>query len=670
MKLRYLEIRGGLALRTCATGLLLVACGSNGQPAAATQPDAASPGPSESQVRRYDGQAGNYEVVTHHYDGQRQGVQRHESHFRPSNVTGIAVRATATLGMGYPASQRYTTRVFAQPLFARDVLVNGTHQDVVYVVDTNAQVWAFTPELEPIAGLPAGNPRQLEPPWAPAADGGIMGTPVIDEATNRMYLVNRSTLNLGDPVQCPGNAAFWLHSLDLNTMLDDDQVHGTPRVQICASATNEGVANVFRAERQFQRPALLKNGSYLYVAFGSGKNAVGGEGGTCQHGWVMTFDVSQTSATEGPKFVGAYVSSRFADTDGCPDVQLNNIGNVGIWMAGTGPAADYAGNVYIMTANGLSDAANDANSLVRLSPTGLRTGSYLSPYPNYATGADLDFGSAGPIVVDSVEGHVVASGKLGYANVVSTATMQPVAPSDILVSTPQWLQVDPSNCSSQPVCDANGVPSGGPNICCPFGCDAPDATTAWNLIQNRIADKPQPFCAGTIGRYLTGTWSNPVFWNNRVYFWPQADYLSYVPWDATNHRFAGKGTPMRVGNKRLPNLDPVDRSACAYGTPNCQVSGSSDANIILSVNQDDESSAVIFAATWGGYDGLSPSLPTGALYAFDANGSNVDPLWTSNDLGLWRNFTYPIVADGGLYVMNAGRHTSEGWWPPQLLLYY
>jgi hypothetical protein len=582
----------------------------------------------------------------------------------------MGLRATANLDTGFPAPNQYTQHVTTQPLYARNVVIGGVSQDVVYVADSKAQVWSFTPDLQLVAGLPGGNPRVLEPPFLPANDGGVLGTPVLDLVENRMYVVTRSTLTTGDPTHCPGTAGFWLHALDLGTMLDDDGVHGTPRLQICATAVNGDVTNVFQADRQSQRPALLLNGSYLYVTFGAGRNAKGTEGATCQHGWVMTYDVSQANATTAPTLVGTYVSSRFADTPGCPDQPLNTIGNVGIWMSGTGPAADPAGNVYIMTSNGANDSANDANALVQLSPAGARVAMYQPAYPNYATGADLDFGSAGPIVVDSAEPRIIAVGKLGHANVIAGSSMLPVAPSDVVVSSSDWTQVDPSNCSTTPLCDDAGVPNGGPNICCPAGCDDPDPTNAWSLIQNRIPGLSQPLCAAAVSHYFAGTWSNPVFWNNRVYLWPQADFLSYVPWDANNHSFGWGGQVVHVSAMRLPYFDPADKAPCQYGDPICQVYGSSDGDMVLSVNQDDLSSAVLFAATWGGYDGMSPNLRHCVLYAFDPNAQNAAPLWTSGDTGLCHNFTYPIVADGGLYVTNEGQHTADGWWPPQIQLYY
>jgi hypothetical protein len=286
------------------------------------------------------------------------------------------------------------------------------------------------------------------------------------------------------------------------------------------------------------------------------------------------------------------------------------------------------------------------------------------------TGADLDFGSSGPMVVDSVLPRVVTAGKVGHANAVATDSMQVVGPTDVDVSSPEWLQVNPSNCATQPMCDANGVPNGGPNLCCPYGCDDPDPATAWNLIMNKIAAKPQPLCQYSILNFISGSLSSPVFWNNRVYFWSQSDYLTYAPWDPIAHTFAGDGSTTRVGNVRLPYYKTGVKQTCAFGTPNCQVALGTNGDIIISTNQDDPTSALVFAATWSDYDTLSPNPALAVLYAFDANATNAPPLWTATDVGYWQNFTYPIVANGGLYVINAGRQTADGWYPPQLLLYY
>jgi hypothetical protein len=380
--------------------------------------------------------------------------------------------------------------------------------------------------------------------------------------------------------------------------------------------------------------------------------------------------VSHAGPTAAPAYANGYVASRVADTPGCPDQTLDFMGNVGIWMAGGGPAADSQGNVYVMTANGASDADNDGNSLVRLSPTGDRTGAYLAPDTTFLTGADLDFGSSNPMVVDSVLPRVVTAGKVGHANVVATDTMQAIAPLDVPVSSPEYRQVDPSNCATTPMCDDNGVPNGGSNVCCPYGCEDPDPATSWNLIESRIPGEAQPFCQYSILNFIAGSLSSPVFWNNRVYFWSQSDYLSYVPWDPVAHSFAGSGATTRVGNIRLPYYQTGVKQTCAYGTPGCQVALATNGDIIVSVNQNDASSALVFAATWRDYDTVSPNQPLAVLYAFDANATNATPLWTATDVGYWQNFTYPIVANGGLYVMNAGRLTADGWYPPQLLLYY
>jgi hypothetical protein len=645
----------------CTCGVLVSACGTHRQSALGD----AGPAPPQG----FGDQSGEYEVLTHHYDAQRQGVQHFEGRLNPSNVSSIALRATANLGSGYPASQKYPNRVYAQPLYARDVKVGGVRQNVIYVFDSSSQIWSFTPTLEPVAGLPGGNPRQLEPPQTNGLTG-IMGTPVVDEANNRMYVVDQSSANPGDPTKCPGTASFWLHVIDLDTMLDGDGAHGAPPVQICATVTNGSVTNVFWADRHWQRPALLYNGAYLYVAFGAGKNAMGGEGGTCQHGWVVTFDVSRAGPTVAPAYVNTYVTSRVADVPGCPDQPLNATGNAGIWMAGGGPAADPAGNVYVVTGNGVTDVNNDGNSVVRLAATGERKGSYPAVDSTFLTGADLDLGSSGPLLVDAAGPRVVTAGKVGYANAIAADSLQAVPPVNVPVSSPEWLQVGPSNCATRPMCDDNGEPNGGPNVCCPYGCDDPDPSLAWFLIQGLLPNKPQPLCQYSILDFIAGNLSNPVFWNNRVYFWPQSDYLSYLSWDPVAHSFAGSGPPTRVGNVRIPDYQTGVRQTCAYGTPNCQVALGTNGDIVVSVNQGDTSSALVFAATWRGYDTMSPNLPLAVLYAFDANATNAAPLWTAMDVGYWSNFTYPIVANGGLYVMNAGRQTTDGWWPPQLLLFY
>jgi hypothetical protein len=87
------------------------------------------------------------------------------------------------------------------------------------------------------------------------------------------------------------------------------------------------------------------------------------------------------------------------------DLVPNNSGG-GMWMGGGGPAADAAGNVYVISGNGFGDTpgtnSSYGNSFVRLTTSsGLKVGDYFTPF-NTKTAedpADEDFGSAGPLLL-------------------------------------------------------------------------------------------------------------------------------------------------------------------------------------------------------------------------------------------------------------------------------
>jgi hypothetical protein len=86
------------------------------------------------------------------------------------------------------------------------------------------------------------------------------------------------------------------------------------------------------------------------------------------------------------------------------DLVPDNSGG-GMWMGGGGPAADAAGNVYVISGNGFGDTPGTnnsfGNSFVRLSASaGLKVGDYFTPFnTNAEDSADQDFGSAGPLLL-------------------------------------------------------------------------------------------------------------------------------------------------------------------------------------------------------------------------------------------------------------------------------
>src|SRR5262249_57344964 len=118
-------------------------------------------------------------------------------------------------------------------------------------------------------------------------------------------------------------------------------------------------------------------------------------------------------------------------------------GGPSIWMAGGGPAADSAGNVYVLTANGVFDTMLDAggfpsqgdygNSFVRIANSGgaLSVADYFAMYNTVSeSNSDTDLGSGGimllPDLVDSggTTRHLaVGAGKDGNLYVVNRDSM-------------------------------------------------------------------------------------------------------------------------------------------------------------------------------------------------------------------------------------------------------
>jgi outer membrane protein assembly factor BamB len=90
-----------------------------------------------------------------------------------------------------------------------------------------------------------------------------------------------------------------------------------------------------------------------------------------------------------------------------------NGGLGGIWMSGTGPAADADGNIYVITGNGTFDTAaprtDYGDSCIKLSTAagGLSVADFFTPFNESSLDSqDFDVGSGGPIVLPDSAGSV------------------------------------------------------------------------------------------------------------------------------------------------------------------------------------------------------------------------------------------------------------------------
>jgi hypothetical protein len=288
--------------------------------------------------------ASAFDVLTYHYDNLRTGWNSQEQSLTPASVAGSS--------FGVLASATVDARIDAQPLLVTGVNVanQGTH-DVVYVAT----------EKDSVFGFDATTGQQLlyrhlgTPPPVPLNPHnylvGIMSTPVIDAATQTMYVV---TLTYEKSV-----STFRMHALALSSLADV-----VPSVVIAASdQLVDGTTVNFQAWPQLQRPGLLEANGNIYAAFGTW-------GDVEEHvarGWVMGFQ----AGTLTPLAVNELTNHRSTSPGNC---WLKGAGPCflsGVWMSGYGVAADPAGDLFFATGNSDSGTydgvTNIQESVVNLS---------------------------------------------------------------------------------------------------------------------------------------------------------------------------------------------------------------------------------------------------------------------------------------------------------------
>jgi len=343
--------------------------------------------------------AGLAVVATYHNDNARTGQNTLETVLTPDNVN------PAHFGRLY--SFPVDGYVYAQPLYIPQVAVpgNGIH-NVVIVATQHDSVYAFdadspTPAplwrvnfLDPGAGITTLSPSDVNTSDI-LPEIGITSTPVIDVASNTVYVVAATKES--------GVFYHRLHALD---MTSGAEKFGGPRIIQAsypgnAQDANDGVLT-FSSRFQLQRAALLLSKGKVYVAFASY-----GDSGL-YHGWVIAFDSTTM------RQLGAWVSTP-------------NGYQGGIWMSGCGIATDNDGSLYLSVANGPFDAfgeepgSNLSDSVVKLKPGahGIALADFFTPF-NQANMAkdDLDLGSSGVVVLPDQPGptpHLaLTSGKNGH----------------------------------------------------------------------------------------------------------------------------------------------------------------------------------------------------------------------------------------------------------------
>jgi hypothetical protein len=355
-------------------------------------------------------------VTTWHNDLTRQGLNTNETVLTPANVN------SSTFGKLF--SYAVTGQVYAEPLYVSNLNMGalGTH-NVVFVATENNDVYAFDAVNNGAGGgqlwhvnlgLAASSASgDFGLRYGPYTDinpqVGITSTPVIDLATNTMYL-DSFTDDGG------GNYSHHIWSLDITTGAQKT----APKLVTAAvqgnSVDSVGGVITFNAKQQVQRAALTLLNGVVYAAYAGYADT------DPYHGWILGFDASNLN------LVKVFNTTPNAGGDG-------HEGEGGIWMAGAGLASDGT-HLYVMTGNGDFEAAagNFGDSFLELTPDnstqpankngyGLSVTDYFTPY-NEQTLAnnDTDLGSAGPLLLPDQPGshphELLGAGKGGIIYLV------------------------------------------------------------------------------------------------------------------------------------------------------------------------------------------------------------------------------------------------------------
>ena len=357
--------------------LLTIMAGCGGAGSTGSSREVSIPPVTQSRI-------GKTTVATHHNDNFRSGLNLSETQLTPANV------GPSTFGKlaAFPV-QGY---VYAQPLYVPNVkMPNGLSSNLLIVATEHDQLYAFDVDSKTLAWqvdyLAAGpSVTTVAPSDVLGCDDivpeiGITSTPVINAATGTLYVLVRTK----EVVE--GIADFYqrLHAVSLSTgqdIMPPTRVVGPP-----PDYASTGLAK-FDSIFNNQRAALLLANDQVYVAWASHCDIIP------YMGWLISFDQHTLQPT-------AFWTP----------VPYSSSG--GIWLSGSGPAADQNGDIYVPVANGsehdlIGPKDNYRSSLVRLrwsATDGFSVIDYFAPY-NYQLmdDSDFDFGSGAALLLPEQKG--------------------------------------------------------------------------------------------------------------------------------------------------------------------------------------------------------------------------------------------------------------------------
>ena len=546
--------------------------------------------------------AGQPCVLTQHNNIGRTGLNPNETQLTPSKVSSSSFGKQRTL----PLTGALDGQVMAQPLYmpsvststgVRPIVFLATQGAGVYAFDasTGAQVWyksllgsQETTGTEAdysctdISSIEAGS--QAVTVAAPSI--GVTSTPVIDDGSGTLWVVakTKSTVN--------GTQYFRLHGLSIADGSERTDL-GSP-VTLTGSVAGTGEGSVggtlsFNPSSHHQRVGLLNLSGKIYAGFASLCDT------GAYHGWILGYDsVAKTLTT--------------------PFVTSPNGSRSGIWMSGTGLAADFDGTqgaarVFPVTGNGTE--STDPNHCVALN------GDYRDSV------LQLSVGSTGTLAVQGSFTPFNESAQAAAAN----PTLNTFCDHDTDVGSGGALLIP----------DGDPFLGSGPRLLVQQG------KSGIMYILNRDNLGGYNPATDTIVQEMPAAfplWGAPAYWFGNVYVWGAFSKLQQFK--LTNGALSTVAT----------NAPESDKAAYGQGaTPSVSSSGNSN--------------GIVWAVDWNRCPATGTCSPTQnpqVLYAYDATNVSFGKLWSSalrsSDTALTQQkFSTPTIADGRVFLAD-GSHVQ------------
>lgn len=325
--------------------------------------------------------------LTANGSNDRANANLQETVLNPETVNPSSFGKSAVLpvdGQVY-AQVLYVSSLAFPGLGVHDVAIACTMHNSVYAFDANPGAEGHV--------LWQVNLGPSVPSWVDIdPEIGILSTGVIDPQRGVLYVV-AETLENGVP-------AFFLHALDLTS--GGERLNGPVAITaaVPGSDPEKGPGQVvLDASQHLQRPGLLLANGSVYIAFGSHADQ------PPWHGWVVSYDASDLT-----KQTGVFNTTPYGSGGA-------------VWQSGHGLAADEAGNLYVLSANGDYDGMqNFGESFLKLPASLGQPSDWFTPpeWLEFSEG-DEDL-SAGPALITGTH-TLIGADKAGDIYIVDGDSM-------------------------------------------------------------------------------------------------------------------------------------------------------------------------------------------------------------------------------------------------------